>query len=617
MCGILGQFSLNNNLIPKEQFQNILALSKSRGPDQTCVEIVPKRVQFGFNRLSVLDLSNKGSQPIWSPSGRYLIAFNGEIYNHQSLRLELGGIEKQIKSHGDTATLAYCIDANGVINTIKKLEGMFAIAVWDKLKDCIFLSRDFAGIKPLFYGWDGFNLVFASQYNQISNYPHYRNEKINHSVLKLYLYQHFIPPPFGILENTFAVFPGEIIMINKHGELEKINHWSFPDFDDTITNEQDVQDMIENEIRISVREQLNSDVPLGSFLSGGVDSPLISSYMNNYLSDRINTFSIGSDSIIHDESYLSKMYSKELKSKHYQMQMTAENSIEYLDKALISVGEPFGDHSIIPSWKLSNMASSKVTVLLSGDGGDEIFFGYERFRSIAKNYWLWNYPFFFRYLVRGIDRLVSNEKYINECILSSTPGEAHFGLHSHQSKNLINELIPSLSTVTFPDIFNLYKYTKPDSVNKLFHIMRRVEFYGMLQKTLAKVDRASMANSIEVRVPFLKKKIIEQVIKTGIQVHQPMTTRKKILNNLLQKSYGNIKSESSKKGFSVPISEWIRTSYKELFYEKLLDRNFCQSFGINMKKIEQILDQHINGKIDLKAPLFTLYSLSIWNAARK
>ena len=616
MCGILGEYSPKKSLLPLERFKTLLDISKSRGPDQSCIESTSGKVRFGFNRLSILDLSKEASQPIWSPSGRYLIVFNGEIYNHIELRKSLSDFGKNIKSHGDTVSLAYCIDKWGINKSIEYLDGMFAIGVWDRQEKCLSLARDFAGIKPLFYGLNKNGFVFASQYNQISNHPFFRDEEINKSVLKLYIAQQFVPPPFGLLKNTFSVFPGEIVKLDKYGKLGKKRYWSFPKFDDSIMNYTDAKNIIENEIQRSVKEQLISDVPLGAFLSGGVDSPLICNYAKNYIGSDFNTFSIGSNSKTHDETYLSNQYARALKTKHHIGKMTSENFLDRLDDILTKAGEPIGDSSILPTWKLSNIASSKVTVILSGDGADELFFGYERFQSIAKNHWLWNYPFYLRYLLRGLDRLVFNDKFINECVLSSTPGDSHFGLQSKHSKDFYNKLVPELKNVSFPDDFDIYQYSNPKTKNELLHMIREAEFYGMLQKTLAKVDRASMANSIEVRVPFLKKNLVEKVVGTGVEVHSPIEKRKKILYSLLIKSFRNINPDYDKKGFSIPMKNWIRKKYRGEFYEKLLDENFCYSFGIENKKMEEVLNSHINGKQDFKWPLFTLYSLSVWNNAK-
>ncbi len=617
MCGILGEYSPKNSLLPLEKFKELLKFSSRRGPDETSIISTSRGVRFGFNRLSILDLSKEATQPIWSPSRRYLIVFNGEIYNHMELRKSLGEFGEEIKSNGDTVSLAYFIDRWGVEKSIKILEGMFAIGVWDKKKRCFFLARDFAGIKPLFYGCNKNGFVFSSQYNQISSHPFFRYETINQSVFKLYITQHFVPPPYGLLENTFSVFPGEIIKINENLELLKERYWTFPEFDDSSAIYKDAKDIVENEIQRSVREQLISDVPLGAFLSGGVDSTLICKYARKHVYGDFNTFSIGSNSKIHDETYRAIAYSKFLKTKHHIEKMTAKNSMARLDKILSDAGEPIGDSSILPTWILSNTASSKVTVILSGDGADELFFGYDRFQSIAKNHWLWNYPFYLRYLLRGIDRLIFNDRFINECVLASTPGESHFGLHSKHSSNFYEKLVPDLGNISFPQNYNVYRYTNPKTKDELLHMIRKAEFYGMLQKTLTKVDRASMANSIEVRVPFLKKGLVENIIKTGISVHSPLEKRKKILYDISMESFSTIKPQQNKKGFSIPLARWIRKNYKSAFYEKLLDRNFCDSYGINLKKMEETLIGHINNNKDYKWPLFTFYSLAVWDNARK
>ena len=610
MCGFLGEINFNGNLSDSESFKNLLKLSKPRGPDQTRIEVVGDRIRFAFNRLAILDLSENATQPMWSPSGRYLIIFNGEIYNHTKLRNKLSNRGSDLKSHGDTATLVACIDEWGIYKTIEKLDGMFSIGIWDSVKNSLSLVRDFAGIKPLFYGFNGSSIVFASQYNQISRHPFFCNEPINQEVLRLYITQHFIPPPFGLLRNTYSVSPGQILKFDKNGKKKSSIYWDFPDYAQAKMNDKDALQIVKEELINSVKAELISDVPVGAFLSGGVDSPLISSYAN---SENFKTFSIGSDSPIHDESYLSKKYADSLNTIHHSVEMNAVNSIEALNKSIYSAGEPIGDFSIIPTWEVSRLASESVSVVLSGDGADELFFGYDRFRSISKNHWLWFWPYHFRYFIRGLDRLVFNDKYINSCALSKTPGDAHFGLQSRFPVSLLDKLIPDFVNISLPNAYNTYHYNNPKSIDELFHLIRRAEFYGMLQKTLAKVDRASMSNSLEVRVPFLKKTMVENVIKMGVGVHQPDKKRKKILYNLLQNEFPDIKPEKVKKGFSIPLSSWIRKEFKEPFYETLLEKKFCHSFGIDRRLMEQMLNFHLSGNKDYKWPLFTLYSLAIWN----
>ena len=612
MCGILGELTFRDQLMSSDNFKRILKLSESRGPDNTSMKTVGERLRFGFNRLSVMDTSINANQPMWSPTKRYLIVYNGEIYNHLDLRNNLPKKGAEIKSHGDTATIACCIEEWGIRKVINQLDGMFAIGIWDQHENCLSLVRDFAGIKPLFYGWNGKTLVFASQYNQVSRHPAFHNEPINQKVLKLYLAQHFVPPPYGILRNTYSVSPGEIITFHMDGKKDSVKYWDFPEYYKGSIKENDAVKQVSNGLHSAVQAELMSDVPLGAFLSGGVDSPLVCYHAcyNNF--NDFETFSMGSDSLVHDESYLSSQYAEFLGTKHHTVKMNANNSLDALEKAVAAAGEPIGDLSILPTWEVSKLASSRVTVALSGDGGDELFFGYERFRSIAKNHWLWSFPYPLRFLIRGLDRMFVNDKYVNECVLAKTPGEAHFGLHSRFPIGLIEDLVPSLSNISLPENFDTYEYSKPREIDELLHLIRRAEFYGMLQKTLAKVDRASMAHSLEVRVPFLKKTMIEKVTNMGVNVHQPMTERKKILYTLLQNSFPMIEPEKSKKGFSIPLTGWIRTAFKDPFYQTLLDNKFCQSYGIEKKTMENMLTLHVAGHKDLKWPLFSLYSLAVW-----
>ena len=611
MCGILGEVVFHSNrLSDKDRFLSLLNLSIRRGPDYQNY-YSNGQIQLGFNRLAVLDLSEHANQPIHSPSGRYTMIFNGEIYNHIALRENL---PKQyvFHSHGDTETLIACFEHYGMRKTTAKLDGMFAIAVYDHQEKSLHLIRDFAGIKPLFYGWNGKTLVFASQYNQVSRHPAFHNEPIGQEVLKLYLAQHFVPPPFGLLKNTYSVNPGEIITFHTDGKKDSNIYWDFPEYDQVSIEENDAVEQVAHELYSSVQAEMMSDVPLGAFLSGGVDSPMVCYHASSNNPNNFETFSMGSDSPVHDESFLSRQYAEFLETKHYTVEMNAKNSLEALEKAVAAAGEPLGDFSILPSWQVSKLASSRVTVALSGDGGDELFFGYERFCSLAKNHWLWSFPYPIRYLVRGMDRLFVYDKYVNECVLAKTPGEAHFGLHSRFPNSLIGKLIPNLDSISLPKDYDTYEYSNPRNKDELLHLIRRAEFYGMLQKTLTKVDRSSMAHSLEVRVPFLKKTMIEKVVTMGINVHQPMKERKKILYKLLQNSFPKIQPEKRKKGFSIPLTAWIRTAFKEPFYQTLLDNQFCQSYGIEKKTMENMLDLHVAGEQDLKWPLFSLYSLAVW-----
>ena len=618
MCGILGEVIYGfESLTTQEKFISLLNLSRSRGPDSQGYFTNEKNFQFGFNRLSILDLSDNGNQPIQSSSGRYTMVFNGEIYNHEELRNSLPDGKYTFKGNGDTESLIACFDHFGVEKTVHRLDGMFAIGIYDNQEKSIHLIRDFAGIKPLFYGWNENILIFASQYNQISRHKNFHNEPIDVAILKLYLSQNYIPSPFGILKHTHSVQPGEIISIDKNGKLHSTNYWQFPTYVSEEINNSNLIDEIESDLDSAVKDELLSDVPLGAFLSGGVDSSLICYFANKYKKNKFNTFSMGSDSAVHDESFQAQKYADDLGTTHYSTFLNAENSLDILKKAVASTGEPFGDFSIIPTYKVSMMAKEQVTVALSGDGGDELFFGYERFHSVAKNHSLWNKPFLVRYLIRGMDKIVFNEKHYNECILAPNPGEAHMGLHSRFPLEELQLIAPNLNIYNLPTNYNIYNYINPVSQDELLYNIRKAEFYGMLQKTLVKVDRASMAHGLEVRVPFLNKDLIEKILKIDICLHKPLQKRKKILFKLLKKCYPTIQPEKIKKGFSISLANWIKEDYQKQFKDKLLDSTFCDSMGFKKSAIERMLSAHIAGHKDYKWPLFSLYSPINWEGQKE
>ena len=613
MCGILGELVFGGQpLSSKDKFLQLLQLSNSRGPDSTGYYSNNKNIQIGFNRLAILDLSENGNQPIHSPSGRYTMVFNGEIYNHLDLRCSLPQDKFSFKGNGDTESLIACFDHYGVENTTTKLDGMFSIAIYDNYKSSLYLIRDFAGIKPLYYGFKNRNLIFASQYNQISRHESFYSEAIDESVLKLYLSLHYIPSPYGILKNTHSIYPGEILRFEKNGQKYSKAYWNFPEFNnDFIINKSEIE-YVEEYLDNAVKSQLLSDVPLGSFLSGGVDSPLISYYAKKNSSGSFNTFCMGSDSSTHDESLIASQFADSLETIHHSNYMNAGNSLDALDKSVLSAGEPFGDFSIIPTWELSKLARGKVKVALSGDGGDELFFGYDRFQSVAKNYTLWGKPYFKRFFYRYYDKIIFNDKHFNDGALVASSGISLKGLHSRMPDVLINQLMPYMKHINYPDSFNLYKSGNVSSQSELLHELRKMEYYGMMQKTLTKVDRASMDNGLEIRVPFLQKKLIENILKINVQLHKPMQSRKRILCKILNKLYPSIPKQKIKMGFSISLTNWINNQYNEPFKNRLLDNNFHQSIGLDAPLIKTMFDAHESGNRDYKWPLFTLYSLASW-----
>ena len=610
MCGFLAEYTIEaRHLLATEAFKKIQALSFQRGPDDQGYYSDGEFTQLGFNRLAILDVSEAGAQPMTSFGGRYSIVFNGEIYNHLELRKQLDFTK--YKGHSDTETLSACLEIWGIEKTVKALNGMFAIAIYDHQTKTMSLVRDFAGIKPLFYGWNGRTLVAASQYDQITRHPKFKDASVNPEVLKLYMEQHFVPAPFGLYQQTYQVLPGEIIHFSLDGKKRHQRYWELPDTNTaSIYDDKEALQLIDNALHRSVDKQLLSDMPLGAFLSGGVDSALIAKVISQRKKGT-QLFTIGSDSKVHDESERARAFATTLGMPHKLWKLDAKLVTSYWDEAMQALHEPMADFSILPTYLVSKLAKKNVTVALSGDGGDELFFGYERFWSVGKNIKFQHYPKVLRQGIYGFDKYTTGNKRVNLVLLSSSQGLAHQGLHSRFRKEWLQGIAPDLTTVKLPKDYDTYQYDNTKSYKDLLAKMRHAEFYGMMQKTLRKVDLASMGVSLETRVPFLDKNMIDTSLKIDPLLSSGAYKRKALLKTVLHQKYPNIPEETSKKGFSVPLGQWIKTDLKTTFQSQLLDGDLS-AYGLERSAIEQMLQTHCKGERDLKWPLFTIYALTQW-----
>jgi len=609
MCGFLGQFNTTKSDLDTDHLCSLLALSKNRGPDQTSVWANEKAsIWLGFNRLSILELSEAGSQPMHSVSGRYIIVFNGEIYNHFELREGFGN--RVWKGRSDTETILACIEQYGFKDTLHLLDGMFALAVFDMVENTLMCARDFAGIKPFFYGWDGRTFVFASQYNQITNHKSFRNNIIDPSVLKLYLQQHFMPAPFGLISQTGQLKPGEYIRISQSG-LKRDHYWEMPEYNETsISSEGEALKLIDQTLGIAVTEQLMSDVPLGAFLSGGIDSPIVCHYAARSSTNQLQTFTIGSDSPKHDESDYADKYARLIGTNETLKKLDASEMMGTFDAAMNCLHEPMADFSILPTFIVSKLARSKVTVALSGDGGDELFYGYERFWSLAKNIKFQNYPWAFKAILYKYDKLATGNKKYNSVLLSSSQSDAHQGLHSRFPALYLDQLFPDLKNVKVPEEYDVYAYNNEINQNRLLQTMRKAEFYGMMQKTLRKVDLASMGVSLEVRVPFLSKKMIENSLMLDLNLSYGPGEKKKILKTLLRNLYPSAPVDDVKRGFTVPLGSWLRNpAFSSKIKDQYISSDLLQKYGIDYSAFDTMWHKHQSGT-DLKWPLFTILALN-------
>ncbi len=614
MCGIFGEFNVNKtNLIDKHLFIKLNELNFLRGPDSGGYWSDQTHCQLGFRRLAILDLRAEANQPMQSANGKWAMVFNGEVYNHLELRKLLPSDKYIFKTHSDTETILNLFDHLGPNEAVKLFDGMFAIALYNLEERKLFLMRDFAGIKPLFYGIKNGALVFGSQFDLIYHHPEFKQATINPEVLKTYIQYHYIPAPLGLLNDTYQLNPGEILVADVNGNINKSTYWEFPKYNEhTVEHENEALEIIDHELNIAVKNEMLSDVPLGTFLSGGIDSPLITYYGQQFSKSPLEAFSIGSDSQIHDESEDAEWYAKNIGVEHHLEKMNAGYALSMLDKVIESLKEPLADFSIIPTYLVCQFARKNVTVALSGDGGDELFFGYERFNSVLKNLPFMKLNSFSRKIIYGYDKIFYQNKNINDNVLNDNLCDSHAQLHSRFRVAQVNKIFPSLINTQISSDFKAYKYQNKSSETEMLHEMAKAEFYGMMQKTLAKVDRASMSNSLEVRVPFLQKSFIEKSMSINPYLSYGNNKKKDLLKKLLTQKTTNPPIGNTKRGFSIPLGNWIREDLKEVIWESISSKNFITTYDINLSELSQLYKLHQENKVDAKWQIFTLYVLAEW-----
>ena len=612
MCGIIGEYISNGKLTSRDIFKKLNDLNSNRGPDMDGYWTNEVNCQLGFRRLSIIDLSKEGNQPVVSNSGRFSMSFNGEIYNYQEIKKDLLLKGIQFKSTSDSEVLVNAFQVYGVEKTLDVIDGMFAIGLYDKENNSINLIRDFAGIKPLFYGLKNGNLIFGSRYDQVTKHPNFINNGVNEEVLHTYLKSHYLPAPYGIQNNTYQVEPGQIITVKSNGNILKRYYWTLPklSIENTIKDRKEATSLLINSLNDSVMSELIADVPVGTFLSGGIDSPLITYFAHKHLPS-IKSYTIGSDSKVYDESEKAKEYSELIGTQHFLETMESKKAASILESCMVNLQEPFADFSLLPTYFVSKIAKDNgSTVVLSGDGADELFYGYKRYESLLKNL-----PFNFlpkktRYLAYGIDKMLFKNKHINSNFLKNSYADAHQSMHSRMNDVDIRSIFKCDKIKKKP--LSAYQYKDESNINNVLLNMQHAEFYDMMQKTLVKVDRMSMAHSIEVRVPFLKKSFIEDAIKIHPSLSYNNAETKIILKEILKKVVPNAPIDKQKKGFSIPLSDWLRKQLKEPFEDTLFSKSFIESFNISETELQKVWKEHQSQKRDRKWVLFTLYSLAKW-----
>lgn len=608
MCGIAGE--LNFSHAPSEaDWDHISKLMKRRGPDDHGFWNDNKQCTMVFRRLSIIDLSKNGHQPMISGDGRYAIVFNGEVYNFKELRKTLISHGFKFVSTSDTEVVLNSLIYWGH-RALSKLNGMFALAFYDCVKKKILLARDYAGIKPLYYLTAPQGVVFCSQYDQILAHPFSRMLKPSKEALGLYLRLAFIPAPYAFLEKTYMLSPGTWIAFDINGKQENGTFFTFPSYQTPELRGAEAIEAIDETLTQAVKRHLVSDVPLGGFLSGGIDSPLVMAKMSMLSDQPVEAYTISIKGEQIDESYDAIAYAKELSIKQHVIDASPDQALSMLDDVVCACGEPFGDFSIFPTMLISKHAREKFTVMLSGDGGDELFWGYpKRFGPLIKHADDFNRPYLIRRLRLKVARLFSANQIPLHLGWVSIGRKQRSNL-THLQEAWLKRLFPGLPE--WPDSFNDFRF-QGWGKDKTAQWLRWNEFINHLTMVLLKVDRASMYHSLEVRVPLLDKEVIETAMKVDWQSCFDLDTMtgKIPLRRILSKHLYH--QSEQKRGFDIPMGSWLRTTLKQTFEQSVIHRDELFGVSIDKKSFQELFNKHLSGEVDLGWGLWPILSLSLWN----
>lgn len=640
MCGIAGFISkteLPENA--REVIKSMTSRLDHRGPDKQDVFISPEvRACLGHSRLSIIDLSDSGSQPMLSKCGRYALVFNGEIYNYKELREQLISEGDTFKSSSDTEVLLQSLISWGIEGSLARLNGMFAFAFLDIKEKELYIARDRMGIKPVYYGYSNKNFIFGSELKALKAHPKFDNS-LNIDSMALFMRHSSIPAPWSIYENIFQLRAGCYIRFSiKRFEITRMRHyWELLNvakkgLKQPFVSAPKAIETLEEKLSQSVKLRMQADVPYGAFLSGGIDSSLIVSLMQKHSSDKVKTFSIGFEDKNFNEAVYAEKIARHLNTDHHTMTFTSKDALELIPRLTEIFDQPFADSSQLPTYLVSKMAREQVTVCLSGDGGDELFAGYDRYLWGRKAL-TWHRKFSpvtrfsmanaLQFFSPGTWDKIAKLLFFIPAFKAKRPGEK------------IHKLARTLKTV---NRFSMYKtlssvWADPDELmldssepltaltddeNWLAHndFIKQAQFVDqslyLPDDILHKVDRASMANGLEVRVPLLDHNVVECSWRFSDEMNISRSKGKMPLRKILSKYVPPELYERPKMGFGVPISEWLRGPLKEWAEDLISESRLKQQGYFFPDSIRETWKLHLSSKQNHPEKLWTFLILQSW-----
>ncbi|HXV27937.1 MAG TPA: asparagine synthase (glutamine-hydrolyzing) [bacterium] len=654
MCGITGFLDFTSSLNQEEMEARVSRMAdtlRHRGPDDSGVWADPKPgVALGHRRLAIVDLSPRGHQPMFSQSGRFCIVYNGEVYNFQALQAELAGLGHAFQGHSDTEVILSAISQWGLEEAVKKFVGMYAFALWDREEQSLSLVRDRMGEKPLYYGWAGKILIFASELKALIAHPDFRRE-INRDALDLYMRYSCIPSPYAIYKDTFKLAPASILTVKRNAslssELIPKAYWSLRKVAETADrnpkggDENEKVEHFDALLRDAIKKQMVADVPLGAFLSGGIDSSTIVALMQAQSTRPVKTFTIGFHEGKYNEAGFAKAVAGHLHTDHTELYVTPDDALKVIPTLPTLYDEPFADSSQIPTFLVSRMTRQHVTVSLSGDGGDELFGGYHRY------FWgerLWNSfgwaPYSLRSFLAGLLKCLFSKPW--ESFYSGIyPGLPH-RVKRFNINGKIQKFTGALEAESADDIYKrLITYWFPSgplvmgaSTERLAMVLtdrsqqaRLPEFmlrmmyddavFYLPDTILTKVDRASMGVSLESRAPFLDHRVVEFAWQVPLTMKIRNGKGKWILRKLLHRYVPQNLVERPKAGFEVPVTEWLRGPLRGWAEALMNEPRLAREGFFDPIPIHKVWNDHLNSVRDNPIYLWNVLMFQAWLETQK
>jgi asparagine synthase (glutamine-hydrolysing) len=645
MCGIAGFWSPTLSAAERRDAVRQMTLRlEHRGPDADGHWVpADTPIALGHRRLSILDLSAAGAQPMWSANGRYVISFNGEIYNFRELRDRLGKLGATFRGSSDTEVLLAAFEAWGVVAALREATGMFALAVWDVREQELLLARDRIGEKPLYYGVSGDSLLFGSELKALRAHPHFAGETEPGAVALLVRFG-YVPAPYSIYRGIGKVAPGTVLCFRPRDGLVP----SVTPFWSTLTigragiarpsrkSDTELIDELDVLLKRAVADQMVSDVPLGAFLSGGIDSTTVVAMMQAQSRRPVRTFSIGFFDPKFEEARHARAVAAHLRTIHTEHYLSAEESMRVIDLLPSMFDEPFADWSQIPTYLVSTLARDAVTVAITGDGGDELFGGYDRYVGLNT---LWRR---LRVVPRPVRQLLARQiDAVDRFDARRWNPDAWRGGHSASARrahrlvvksrklarllrcewreDLYQELLASWfdSTRLVPGAPVL-----PTALSDVANLMPAATFaqqmmhldlmFYLPDDVLAKVDRASMAVSLETRTPFLDHRVVEFAAALPLRMKLRQKQSKWILRRLLDRYVPRKFVERPKMGFGVPLHDWLRGPLRDWAEAKLEPARLARRDVFDPVEVRHVWEEHLRGYSNNVATLWPVLMYDSW-----